>query len=69
MEADNYVVRNQDPDYRTRTHISIKPDGMRLIDELIALADFHEQGSVEHLSAEEMQTLHKLLKKLLDKNL
>lgn len=63
MEAHKLVTRKRCEQDRRSVFVFITDQGRALIEELIPLANQHEQASFRHLSAKERGTLVRLLQK------
>ena len=65
MERDNLIKRERDPDFLSKTNITITDDGIQLIDQLTDIANQFEGDSIKLLSEAELQELKLLLRKLI----
>ncbi|WP_299974345.1 MarR family transcriptional regulator [uncultured Pseudoteredinibacter sp.] len=63
LAKDGLLERNKDIENRRQVFVSLTPKGKALMEELIPLANTHEQQTFSHLSQEEKQQLTALLQK------
>lgn len=66
MERDKLIIRQRDPEFRSKIRVQISEQGMTMIDRLIDIANQHEEQTFNKLSESDMQDLRGLLKKLID---
>lgn len=66
MERDLLIVRERDPNFRSKTNVEITANGITLVDHLIDLANEYEEHSIQHMSEQDISSLHSLLIKLID---
>jgi len=66
LEQDGYTARSRDADDRRRLFVKLTPSGTRLADELVATAQEVERGQFDSLSTEELATLTRLLRRVLE---
>lgn len=66
IEKDDLIKRRKDPRNRRAVYISLTDKGLALVDELIPLANEHEQQIFSELSPEEKQQLAELLRRTIN---
>jgi DNA-binding MarR family transcriptional regulator len=66
MERDKLIIRQRDPEFRSKINVQISNQGMKMIDRLIDVANQHEEHTFNKLSESDMQDLRGLLKQLID---
>ncbi|MFT7526862.1 MAG: DNA-binding MarR family transcriptional regulator [Arenicella sp.] len=66
MERDKLIIRQRDPEFRSKIRVQITKQGMKMIDRLIDIANQHEEQTFNKLSESDMQDLRGLLKQLID---
>ena len=65
MERDQLILRERDPEYRSKIRVEITQIGIELIDRLIDVANDYENHSLDHMSENELEKLRDLLRKLI----
>jgi len=68
MEKDELITREPLPEFRSKINITITSHVITLIDRLIEVANDYEDHSLDHMSANELQELRGLLRKLIQEN-
>lgn len=63
LANDQLIERRKDEDNRRLVYVALTDKGRKLMEELIPLANTHEQQTFAHLSDEEKQQLTELLQK------
>ncbi|GAA6152073.1 MarR family winged helix-turn-helix transcriptional regulator [Pseudoteredinibacter isoporae] len=63
LANDQLIERRKDEDNRRLVYVALTEKGRQLMEELIPLANTHEQQTFAHLSEEEKQQLTELLQK------